>query len=292
VEVEAIAPATAVITPAPRRQLTEPTATLPPLDFELPTPVKRPCPAAGPFDFPDLDTGVEPQGRPAEATYDWKRDGSVVSGPGEFKIDDFETRRIMNVDDHPTIPDAFTYEEERKSFVDERQNRNITIVTRFRVVPQPAVRNEQVPNDVGKGFFIEGQVTTGKDSQGNEFRQELTFVPAIQLAAYPIRQGTAFESTGTDLATGIRVTIRGVVKDKKQIDACGDRVDSWLMDAEQIITYPAQNGQTETLHYNYDFGLAPQYGSIIVFEHVDAPIEGPVASIDFRIGRVPSRSGG
>lgn len=290
VELEAVAPAT-VIAQKPPRRLAKPSSTLPPLEFEIPKPTTRPCPAAGPFDFPDIETGVEPRGRPAEGEYPWKLDGEARTGSGVFEVDIFETRKILNVEDHPSIPGAFTFEEQRDTFIDERQNR-VIITTRFRVVPDPAVQHEQVPNDAGKGLFIEGQVTEGKDSEGNDFRQESNFVPAVQLIAFPVKDGTVTNSTGTDPSTAAQLTINGEVKGKKQVDACGDRVDAWFVDAVQNFRYTTENGQTETIETNLDYGVAPQFGGMLVFEHIDQPREGPVFSIDFRVGRVPQQSKG
>ncbi len=291
VEVQAAAPA-AILVPRPLRSIQEPSATLPPFEFEVPPKTTRPCPEAGPFDFPALDTGVEPQGRPAAGNYDWKLDGTVTTGDGVFTVDVFETRKIHDVQDHPSIPGAFTFVQDQEFLFDARSTRGGTLSIRYRVVPDPAIQQEQLPNDAGKGLFIESFVYSEEDPQGRETRIEFNPVPAIQLLAYPVKDGTAIDSTGTDPATTAQLTVRGIVKGKKQVDACGQRVDSWFIDAEQIFRYTDdRNGQTETLGSNYDYGVAPQYGSMIVFEHIDAPMDGPAVRIDSRVGRVPAQGG-
>jgi hypothetical protein len=291
VELQAAAPANTVVRLPQQRGPQEPSSTLPPFDFELPKPSNRPCPAAGPFDFPDIETGVEPEGRPVEGKLPWKLDGTVTTGAGVLTVDTFDERTIRNVEDHPSIPDAFTFEVVQENLIDERQNRG-ALTTRFRVVPLPAVRQEQVPNDAGKGLFIEAITFEGEDSEGNTVETTTSPVPAVQLIAFPVKDGAVIDSTGTDPATFARLTFRGEVKGKKQVDACGDRVDSWFVDAELVYQYPTGNGQTETIESNYDYGVAPQYGAMLVFEHVEAPKEGPVIRIDARVGRVPSASGG
>jgi hypothetical protein len=293
IELEAAAPANTVVQSPRRRRLPdEPQSTIPPFDFEIPQPSNRPCPEAGPFDFPDVEAGVEPQGRPAAGSYPWKLDGEVTTGAGVFPVDTFETRLINRVEDHPSIPDAFTFDVTQENLVDERQNRG-TLTTRYRVVPRPAVQQEQVPNDAGKGLFIEGIVFRGEDSEGRQVETEFAPSPAIQLTAFPVKDGTAVDSTGTDPSTLASLTIRGMVKGHKQIDACGDRVDTWFTDAEQIFRYTDnRTGQTETLVSNYDYGVATQYGGLIVFEHVDAPRDEPAVKIEARVGRVPTRGGG
>lgn len=285
IEIEAAAPANVVV--RPRQRPIEPNATVPPLDFNLPKPVKKACPEAGPFDFPEFDSGVEPKGRPAPGNYDWKQDGRYTDGFGDFAIDTFDQRKISNVKDHSTIPEAFTFDLSQGNFFDSRRAQG-TLITHYRVVPQPAVRQEQLPNDVGKGLFIEGNTFIGEDEDGNEFERTVTWSPAVQLIAFPVKDGTAIDSTGSDLDAGARLTIQGAVKGKKQIDACGSRVDSWFVDAN--LTYTVSNdrtGQTETYIANYDYAVAPQYGGQPVFEKVEAPRDDPVLRVESRIGRVP-----
>jgi hypothetical protein len=289
VEVQAASPANVVVRPRERPQ--EPSATIPPLDFELPKPTNKPCPEAGPFDFPELDSGVEPKGRPVAGTYDWKQDGRYTDGFGDFPIDTFDNRKILNVKDHSTIPDAFTFDVQQENFFDSRQSRGV-LITHYRVVPQPAVKQEQLPNDAGKGLFIEGHTFIGKDDAGHEFERTNTWSPAVQLLAFPVKDGTAINSTGGDIGAGAQLTVAGVVKGKKQVDACGSRVDSWFINADlTFTTSDNRTGQTETFNMNYDYAVAPQYGGQLVFEHVEAPRDDPVLRVDSRIGRVPEVKG-
>ena len=302
VELEAAAPANIAPTVPPRRRSLEaPEATIPPFDFDVPKPTTMSCPAAGPFDFPERETGVVPNGRPPAGIYPWKIDGRVATGDGVFDIDDFETRTINNVEDHPSIPGAFVFAQTQRNFADYRNDRGTT-TTIFRVVPTSPVDSEQVASDAGSGVFIEQIIFRGKDSEGRDVETTFRPVPAVQLIAFPVEDGSGNggstqtgapieSSSGVDPETGAQLTIQGSVKGKKQIDACGDRVDSWFVDAVQTYRYPAGNGQTETIEANYDYGIAPQYGGMIVFEHVDAPRDGPVAQIDFRVGKVPGTAG-
>ena len=202
----------------------------------------------------------------------------------------------------PSIPGAFTFAQTQTNFADYRNDQGTT-TTIFRVVPTSPVDSEQVASDAGAGVFIEQIIFRGKDSEGRDVETTFQPVPAVQLIAFPVEDGSGNggsaaasgqpieTSSGVDPATGARLTIQGKVKGKRQIDACGDRVDSWFVDALQIYQYPAGNGQTETIEANYDYGIAPQYGGMIVYEHIDAPRDGPVAQVDFRVGRVPGKAG-
>lgn len=303
VELEAAAPANiAVPARRPGRSIGRgPESTIPPFEFDAPKPVNRACPAAGPFDFPAEETGVVPQGRPKAGPYPWKLDGKVYLGTGVIDVDDFETRTISNVEDHPEIPGAFRYDVSQPNYADTRQGRGLTTTT-YRVVPDSAVESEQVASDAGKGMYIEKIAFEGTTQDGEKFSSSITPVPAVQLIGFPVEDGAGnagsaqtgqpiTTSSGVDPASGAQVTISGTVKGKKQVDACGDRVDAWFVDATITYRYPNENGQNETYEANYDYGIATQYGSLLVYEHIDAPLEGPVAQIDFRIGEVPERAG-
>lgn len=293
IELEAAAPANIVVQSPRRRAVpTDPESTIPPFDFEVPPRANRPCPVAGPFDFPDIEAGVEPRGRPAAGDFPWKLDGEVTTGNGVFPVDTFETRRINRVQDHPSISGAFTFDVTQENLIDERQNRG-TLTTRYRVVPRPAIEQEQVPNDVGKGLYIEGIVFRGEDSEGREVETEFAPTSPLNIMPFPVRDGTAIEARGSDPSTLARLTITGVVKGHKQVDACGDRVDTWFVDAQQEYTYTDNStGQTESLVSNYDYGVATQYGALIIFEHVDAPLDEPAVKLEARIGQVPEARGG
>ncbi|MGH2758203.1 MAG: hypothetical protein ACRDKJ_01430, partial [Actinomycetota bacterium] len=54
----------------------------------------------------------------------------------------------------------------------------------------------------------------------------------------------------------------------------------------------SRTGQTQTLESNYDYGVAPQYGSQLTYEKTDAPLEEPSIQIEQRIGQVPKAVGG
>lgn len=293
IELEDVAPPNTAVPAAraPRRTLDAPEETVPPFEFDIPARTNRPCPVAGPFDFPDVEASVEPQGRPAAGAYDWKADGEITTGSGVFTIDLLDTRTIANVEDHPSIPDAFTFEV-TENVVDERQNRG-TITTRYRITPRPFVEQEQLPNDAGKGLFIEARIFKGTDSQGRPVESEFNPVPAIQLMAFPVQDGAAIDSRGTDPATLAEESVVGVVKGHKQIDACGDRVDTWFVDADRTFRYTdSRTGQTQTEESNYDYGVATQFGGLIIYEHLDVPKDAPVLTLDLRVGEVPRGAGG
>lgn len=296
VDVTAAAPPNTIVR-SPRR-LDEPSATIPPLEFATPAPeLNKPCPTAGPFDFPDVETGVEPaKVRPVERTYRWKVDGSVDTGGGPITIDGFEERTIKNVEDVSGVPGAYRFDSVQTFFVNQTKTESVT--TTYQVIPDSPGQSAATSSDAGRGLFLEEIVGKVPDGQGGT--QDVSFqpVPPVQMLAFPVEDGagnagstpagTPIGSRGVDPANGAQLTIDGIVKSKKQVDACGKKVDSWFVDAAQTFTYTdPETGQTQSQESNFDYGVAIQYGSLIIYEKIEAPIEGPVIKLEFRIGEVP-----
>lgn len=308
VEVQLGAPANIVVETATRRRPEQrlPDFTLPPIVQPSPA-AMRPCPEAGPLDFPAIETGTEVRGRPAEGDYPWKIEGSEVGSAGVVEIDEFETRTISEVADDSSGPGAFTYKQRQTFLIDDRGASGGSITTTFRVTPVSPGQTDVTRTDAGRGLFIESIVFEGKDQEGRTITSEFSPVPAVQLIAFPVQDGdgvagatptqagsTPIESSsGTDPGSGAQLTVTGKVDGKRQIDACGERVDAWFVDAAYRFTYTDdRTGQTRTLESNYDYGVATQYGAQLVFEKVDAPLDDPVIEIKSRIGQIPEAAGG
>ncbi|MGH2760101.1 MAG: hypothetical protein ACRDKJ_11145 [Actinomycetota bacterium] len=303
VEVALGAPANIVVQTATRRQPEQriPEFTLRPIVQPTSLP-RRPCPAAGPFDFPDIETGTDVQGRPAEGSYEWKVEGTEVGSAGVAEIDEFETRAISEVADDGSGPGAFTYKQRQTFLIDDRGTSSGSLTTTFRVTPVSPGQTDVTRTDAGRGLFIQSIVFEGKDQEGRTLRSEFNPTPAVQLIAFPVQDGdgvagatptqagsTPIEtSSGVDAASGAELRITGKVSGKKQVDACGERVDSWFVDAAYRFTFTdSRTGQTQTLESNYDYGVAPQYGAQLTYEKTDAPLEEPSIQIEQRIGQVP-----
>jgi hypothetical protein len=295
----AAAPANTVVAqPQQQGPNAPPPITIPPLTFYTPPPaLKMKCPAAGPFDFPAKEAGVEPTGRPVPATYTHKIDGTLDSGGGPVKLDTFDSRTIKDIQDVSGVPQAFRYSQTQTFLVDQRQKGVLT--TTFRVVPVSPAQTSRTNSDVGRGIFIESihfQGFSGNNRVDSTFNPQ----PLVQLMAFPVIQGAGVagntpqtgtpitSSSGTDPQTGANLRVTGTVKGKKQVDACGKKVDSWLTSTIEDYTYnDSSTGQTQTLESRYDYAFAIQYGSILVYEHTEAPAQGPVLIVSDRIGEIP-----
>jgi hypothetical protein len=281
--------------PIPREQLGPIVyPTLPPFEIETPTPAS--CPRAGDFDFPEKDAGVDPPPdiRPSEGAYKYFLEGKIESDTGKVDVRQFETRVLSDVKDDTAAPDAYSFTMQQSQLLDERVGYG-KLITTYRVVPTGNFRT--VPNppapapgvsDTGRGLYLVSIVFQGVDDEGKPFESRFDPSNPLLLLPYPVVQGTDINASGTDPQTGTQVTITGEVKGKKQVDACGERVDTWLIDAVESYRFSDPDTfQTETIEADYDYGVAPQFGGMILYEKVIAPREGPIIKLEARVGSVP-----
>lgn len=289
------APPNIVVTRPPRREIFEPIPqrTIPPFEIVTPRPVN--CPPAGDFDFPAEEAPVEPdpEVRPAAGNYPYKLDGEIVTENGEFVVNEFETRTISEVEDDSVAPDAFRFTVKQTVLFDDRRGEG-TLETTYRVVPSSNTRS--VPNppapapavsDAGRGVYLVSIIYRDEED-GEEVEQRFEPSNPLLLLPFPVEDGAMINASGTDPQTGAQVTITGQIKGKKQVDACGERVDSWFVDATETLRYSdPETFQTETIEADYDYGVAPQFGGMLVYERVKAPKDGPIVSIEARVGKVP-----
>jgi len=293
------APANTVVRPTQQTGPNQPPPiTVPPLTFYTPPPAfKQKCPVAGPFDFPAKEAGVEPTGMPVATTYSHKIDGSVDYGAGPVPLDSFDSRTIKDVVADSTGPGAYRYTQTQSYLVDQR-NKGVFSTT-FRVVPVSPAQTSRTNSAVGRGTFIVSTRFQGRSGNAN-VDSTFTPQPSVQMMAFPVIQGAGVagntpqtgtpitSSSGTDPATGNSLRLTGNVKGKKQVDACGKKVDSWLTTTVEDYTYnDSSTGQTQTLESEWDYAFAIQYGSILVYEHTEAPRDGPVLIVNDRIAEIP-----
>jgi hypothetical protein len=180
--------------------------------------------------------------------------------------------------------------------LDERRGAG-ALETQFRVVPTSntgSVPNPPAPappvSDTGRGVYLVSIVFKTTDDEGRP--EEIRFEPSspLQLLAFPVQNGSEINASGTDPQTGVQVTITGVLKGKKQVDACGDRVDTWFVDADERIRFvDPETLQAETIEADYDYGVAPQFGGLLLYERVIAPKDGPIITLTSRVGKVPEQ---
>ena len=255
-----------------------------------PLPVRARCPAAGTFDFPKEEAGIAPKGIPAEGVLSWKYEGSVDTEQGTVQVDQILPRLVGNVVFDPAIDGAFRYSITDFTLYDDRANSGGRLETTYLVVPDSPAESDASSRDEGRGMYLASIVFRSMEG-GEQTEQRFEWTPPVLMFPFPAVPGTQIDSTGVNAADGSRLTITGRIERKAQLDACGDRIDSWLVDGDMLfeVTDP-ETLQRESFESDYDYNIAPQFGSLLVGEHVKAPPgDDPVIDIDARVGEVPER---
>lgn len=203
------------------------------------------CPKADIDEFPDPAMSSV-QGRPKAGQYMWRVDGTEETALiGRIKLPRSTRREILGVrtTDDPNF--EFTTVER-----DLRFGSRTTIKTTYEV------RDDD-------GIYL---IRIERETEGGR-RATFDPVPQIEVLPLPVELGAEVNSTGVDPNSLEVLRVTGTVPKRFRIDACGDPVDSFLVDATQ--EFISSSG--ESTQRNYDYGVATQFGGMIVFEHVDAP---------------------
>lgn len=242
------------------------------------------CPAAPPTAVAEAAADVNVTGMPTQGLYRWQRDGTqkpAGSGPNVpgTKIDTFERRIIRNfVKESPTV---HTYETVQPDI----SGKNVVITT-FRV------RTDALNRDsTGAGLPVAGprlgepdrgvaitRIET-VDSQGNTVSEFTPSTPVLILPL-PVSTNEEYQSVGVDPRTGNSLVHRAHVLARERVDACGEVVDGWAVEAEQTSSDP------EAPVVTYRYLVAPQYGGVIISEKLNYSAGGLDNEFLFRLGQV------
>jgi hypothetical protein len=257
-------------------------------------PTKSVCPPAALTAFPAKEAGPTVEGVPAEGQYRWKRSGTqtVASLPNaKLPVGGFEQRLVRNV---VKVSDTeYTFET-----VQPELGTNISTVSTFKVkigavaksvtppvappdltrptspVPlpvtppdeaQPTLPKPPLPGSVSAGDPERG-ISLVKlqrvDAAGN--RSELTFSPGVLYLPLDVVPGEEFNAVGVDPRTGSVLQHQAKVTKRDRVDACGEIVDGWVVEATQTFTGPGQTAPSRT----YRYIVAPQLGGLIISEEI------------------------
>lgn len=223
-----------------------------------PPPPKPRCPQAGPNDFPDREAPPTIEGRPKPGTYTWKVDGTqkITGIPQPVRLNEFEQRRVQEVASSAD-PQNFTFKTvQRKAGTGS----NILHTSTFIV-------DTTNPSAALRGILLDEIV---EDKQDGSTPAITDYEPDIMYLRIPIQQGTAntFSTVSVDRRTFSTIRHSGFVKERKDVDACGKMLQTWLVDGEFFLTTGSG-----TQRHNYDYAIATHFGGLIVFEHSQSPCE-------------------
>jgi hypothetical protein len=234
------------------------------------TPAKSTCPPAAVNAFPAKEAAQPLEGRPAEGQYRWKRQGTqtLATLPGVvLPVAGFEQRLIRNVKPLPTEGE-FSYE-----MVQPELGTGRTVISTFRVKPAAVSRGVDLvtglslrAGDPERGLSLAS--VTVVDREGNAAVQN--FTPAVLYLPLPVEPGESWTSVGIDPRTGAVLQHQAQVVRRLRVDACGDVVDGWLVEATQ--TFTSTSGSTPA-PVTYRYVVATQLGGILISEerHVTSP---------------------
>jgi hypothetical protein len=259
-----------------------------------PTPLSAPrlaCPPAALNAFPAKEAGLTVEGTPAEGQYRWKRQGTqtVANLPGvQIPVTGFEQRLIRNT--VRISATEFIFET-----VQPELGGSVTTISTFKVKTDAVSRGATVPvdpqlpgppEDVDPPVEVPsppkppGSVRAGEpergisltklqrvDAEGNS--SELVFAPGVLYLPLPVEPGESFTSVGIDARTGSVLQHQARVLGRERVDACGEIVDGWAVEATQTFSGSASTAPPRT----YRYIVAPQLGGFIVSEefHVTSP---------------------
>src|SRR5205085_404769 len=102
--------------------------------------------------------------------------------------------------------------------------------------------------------------------------QVINFNPGVLYLPLEVTPGEAFDSVGIDPRTGQVLQHQAKVLARERVDACGEIVDGWVVEATQ--TFSGSSTGTRT----YRYIVATQLGGIIISEQIKAT--SPQSSID------------
>ena len=287
----------------PEPSFPAPRAPRPPSRLPRPTPLNPPrtaCPPAHLNAFPAKEAGLTLEGTPAEGQYRWKRSGTqtMATLPGvAIPISGFEQRLVREVEKISETEFSF-------QTVQPELGTGVTVLQTFKVktgavthtveAPIEAIpldRPDRLPDDVpfpSNPSVPSRQVGDPErgislkrieriDAQGNS--SALDFTPAVLYLPLPIQPGESFESVGIDSRTGQVLQHQAQVVRRERVDACGEIVDGWVVEANQTFS----GSGTTTRSYRYIF--APQLGGLMISEQIKITAPEGTLDVTFSLGQ-------
>jgi hypothetical protein len=238
------------------------------------------CPTAPVTETPDVAAPDNASAPPAGGLYKWQRNGvqkfTVDGTDYQSAITGLETRLVRQV---TKISDT------RWSFeVVQPDLSGATLVTTYSVntaavqrgAAAPYVGNTTRAGEPGRGLSLERlQYYDGNGVLVGEFD------PSAPMLWFPLPviSGDTFTSVGVDPKSGQSMKLDGQIARRESIDACGERLDAWLVDA--TLTIGGDTSATRELHYY----VATEMGSMIIGERIKETSSQGTLDVFYEIGQ-------
>ncbi len=223
------------------------------------------CPQAPPTKFPRQAAPTEISAPPQAGRYEYRVDGK------------------QQVQQLGTVPLPRVIVKTVRTPGARGNNFNFTITEREIVFGSSAevtqtfqVRQAEGAVEENGVFLTKIERKVGAQGQTRVFQPQ----PPIQYIPLPVTIGSPgvgyaearvptpqMDTTGVDPSSLETLRHRGTVTQRMTVDACGEPLQAFLVDATQ--EFVSQDGTATTRDYNY--GVATHYGGLIIFEHVESP---------------------
>jgi hypothetical protein len=215
-----------------------------------PKPIVLRCPQAS-VDVipPDAATTIDKPPVPGVYPYrqsgTWKSaDGTTISVPAEVE------RTLQNVATAPT--GEVTYDVVMKQ------------VGSTTTMQYGMLRNGDANSD---GIYLKRQ-TTVYDNSALATDDFAPNAPGLRMFPLPPGVGTLFRSTATDGVHATSMVLKGAVREKTRIDACGDLIEGWGTEATiSVLKSGIEGGRTTK--YVATYVVVPQLGGLIVADKIE-----------------------
>lgn len=208
-------------------------------------PPREECPEADATEFPDEEASTSVEQAPFMGNYKWMVVGTQeVPQLGTYDLSQRKySRQIRNV----------TYNPAAGTFFFETVEEEVVFGSTTKVISRWEVRPTE-------GIFLVRLTHERPNTSPATFNPS----PAVLYLPLPVRIGATIKSVGIDPVSQQVLEHDGQVLPRQHVDACGDLVDSWYVDARQVNT--SSRGRSGR---DYNYGIATQLGGFIVFEEVE-----------------------
>lgn len=279
--------------PPPSASINRTRPNVPTVSFRAPST----CPEAALNEFPDeptpLNVPLTPEPRlPREGLYRWKKAGTIETAVGPLGVSGFERRLIQNVkllqQDEQVEVGGNIAQREGVTFSFELLQPDLRTgaptITTYVVKTNGQSREQDPPvEELGGGSITAGEPERGvvlDKIESLDASARNSFEPQTGLLLLPlrVRPGESWRSVAVDPRTGQTMTLDGLVKDPQRVDACGEIVEGWRVEA-------TLESSTSPAPIKYNYVIAPHFGAILIAEEIERVTDEGTATLSFTIGQ-------
>lgn len=214
-----------------------------------------PCPKANPLDPPKLVAGNRVPAPPKAADFTYRTTGKLTSGGANHTEVVLDPQSRVKIQPSAVDPAGnFTFDMTVENAKTE------TTTTTYRVITTEggtAVPSE-VPPDVPRPSGFAAGIYLARIAGAGDVKPFEPQFPGIQVARLPLDLGTVFNAAGSDGVT--TMSWRSTVKEKKNVDACGTPLDSYVIELTEGTITGGQDAERLTFTSRINFGT--QYGGL------------------------------